>query len=497
VPLASESSTARHRLHIELWSWSAWLVLGIVSYPAVVLIWMAPRAGVVAGIVAGIFIAYTASLGYAQRRELNQWVLPSMLSIFGGMVASLVSFGADGTSANMAALIGFVTAAETAFIWHFLPWLVRDANDPEASTSTTFHRLSRPLRPVPPIRAALPLAIFLALLVFGLGAMWARGESRVPSPAVWLIAVCLLATIFMFLERLVLLERSAREGNLLMAIGSYRKLLGAAFITLVVLSALAALVPLRHARKAAETARLGTRAADTPFSPLQDSLENATARAASGLRNLAAGFRGMPKAAFPVLLLLLLLLLALVLVWGFRKSRAAEWILRQTSFLIGLAARAWRRLWSLVLRLLGRGETGAGAPAPTPQPADELVDPFEDPASLAGLTARDIIVQTYHFMLNFAEMLGHGRRRGQTPFEYAQLLGRAAPEARESVLVLTWAYSGAMYGGEIAKLPDPSSIRDSWERISSAMTAGMTPDELSLKRRSWLAARRLDSDGRK
>ena len=81
----SDSQPARHRLRIELWSWAAWLVLAIVSYPAVLLIWIAPRAGLLAGLLAGILVAYAASLGFAGRRELDRWLLPSLLSLAAAM----------------------------------------------------------------------------------------------------------------------------------------------------------------------------------------------------------------------------------------------------------------------------------------------------------------------------------------------------------------------------------------------------------------------------
>ena len=108
------------------------------------------------------------------------------------------------------------------------------------------------------------------------------------------------------------------------------------------------------------------------------------------------------------------------------------------------------------------------------------------------MAARELIVHVYHLLLDFAEMIGHGRRHNQTPFEYAAVLAQAAPDATESVRALTWAYSGAMYGGEQAALPDLGSVRDSWERITSALVHDLSAEDLALRHRAWLTARRLD-----
>jgi hypothetical protein len=95
-------------------------------------------------------------------------------------------------------------------------------------------------------------------------------------------------------------------------------------------------------------------------------------------------------------------------------------------------------------------------------------------------------------LLNFAEIVGHGRSQNQTPFEYAAVLAQAVPDASESVRALTWAYSGAMYGGDQAAVPDLGSVRDSWERVTSALARGLSAEDLTLRHRAWLAARLLD-----
>jgi hypothetical protein len=49
-----------------------------------------------------------------------------------------------------------------------------------------------------------------------------------------------------------------------------------------------------------------------------------------------------------------------------------------------------------------------------------------------------------------------------------------------------------MYGGEWAQPPDASAVRESWERLSAALVSDMAEEELALRRRAYLAARRIE-----
>jgi hypothetical protein len=53
-----------------------------------------------------------------------------------------------------------------------------------------------------------------------------------------------------------------------------------------------------------------------------------------------------------------------------------------------------------------------------------------------------------------------------------------------------------MYGGENAAIPDPGAIRDFWQRVSASLTAGLTDDDLALRRRAYLAALAVQRDRR-
>jgi hypothetical protein len=438
-----------------------------------------------AGLIAGLLVAYTASLGYSGRRELERWFCATALSLLGAAAVTTLALLADRVAANTAVLCGLIAAAEAMFAWNFLPWLVRDADAAEPAPAVQPHLMGRASRPAEPVRAALGLVLLLGLLALGLGSAWSRGEARLPTPTAWIIALGVLCLAFMFVERLTFFERAAREGNLLMAPSSYRSWLGAALGVLLLAGALAAALPWKRARDEVEASRLGGGPAASAARSVADRLATAAEFLAAGARSAAAGVSGMPRGLFPLLLLLLLLLLALILIWGFRRSRVRlGGLVRAALSLAALCARLWRRLRDL----LGRRHASRPASKPPAQQADPLRDIFLQPEGLAGLTAREIAIRTYHLLLNFAEMLGHGRRQGQTPFEYARLLALAAPSAAESVLALTWAYSGAMYGGDSAPVPDPSSVRDCWQRLNAALVGAMSEEELALRRRAYLAA---------
>ncbi len=491
--LGSESRAARQRLRLELWSWSAWLILGIVSYPAVVIIWLAPRAGLLGGLVAGLLVAYTAGLGYSGRRELERWLVMAVLSTAGAVGVGAVALRADRVSLGTAVLAGALLGAETVFVWHFLPWLVRDADSSETPSAFSLQLLSRSQAGRAPVRAAMGLVLLLALLFLGLGAVWSRGEVRVPSPAGWIAALGILTLAFMFVERMAYLERSAREGNLLMVSGSYRKWLAAALVMVALVAVAATLLPWRQAGERADAGRTGTAAVTAPAaSSISRSLERSLESGLSAMNRLTAPLRAMPRPLLPLLLLLLLLLLAVILMWGFRRSRPTKWLLRLASSFLRLAGRIWHRLRSWLRGILASRREAEQAGERVDAVADPLVDHFENPELLVGLTARQIVIRTYHLVLNMADMLGHGRRIGQTPFEFAQVLQSAAPAASESVAALTWAYAGAMYGGEKVSVPDPGSVRDCWQRIVSALTANLTEEEIALRRRAYLATRKLE-----
>jgi hypothetical protein len=320
-----------------------------------------------------------------------------------------------------------------------------------------------------------------------LGAAWSRGEAKVPSPTVWIILIGALVLLLMMIERLASFERASREGNLLLAPGAYRAHIGAAVAALALLGIIATALPLRVMKAEREAGRLGNVQTEALGSGAGSTGASAAAVAGAAMQSLAEALATRPRYFLPLLLFLLLLLLMLILLWGFRKSRAARWLVRMAARVLAGLLFVWQRLKALFVR--PARPSVAAAPA---QPEDPLLDLFEQPESLAGLTARDIVIRAYHLLLNFAEMLGQGRRTGQTPFEYAHVLRQAAPAASEPVLALTWGYANAMYGGEPVELPDPPTTQEAWLRAKAALTAGLSEEDLALRRRAYLTARKME-----
>ncbi len=493
----SKQEAAGGRFRVERWSWTTWLVLCVVSYPAVVVVWTAPRAGLAGGLAVGIILLSAAGLGYSGRREPEGWLWPGLSSLSSGAIVLALAFAADRTSLGTALLCGLAVAGEILFIWHFLPWIARDADPSPARGGAALQLFRTGKRPAVRVRPALALLLLLAFLSLGLGAAWSRGERDIPAPTGWLFALALLTFGLLFVERISFFERSAREGNLLLPAGCYRKWIGAGLAFLFFAAAVAAIIPRQPSPKETGAGRPGRAAVEmpAPAAPQQPGLRETAGEAVATARRLAAAALAMPPLLLALWLLLLLLLVALILVWGFRRSRAAGWILRLLAWAFSFAARAWRRLAAAIGRLLAVRGKGAQAEAPPggERAGDPFLDPFEDPETIVGLSPREIVIRTYHLLLNFAEMLGHGRGRGQTPFEYANLLQQAAPKMDQSLTALTWAYAGAMYGGEHFAPPEPAAVRRAWERISRALTEDVSPEDLELRRRAYLAARVLES----
>jgi hypothetical protein len=460
------------------------------------MVWLAPTAGVVAGLVAGVLLVFIASAGQARRTDVERSHAPLYLGPLAAAAVGTLAAVADRVAASTAVFCASVAIAEVILIWHFLPWLVRDAEGAGSAGGESVRVLgSRAPGPVA-VRAALGLLVVLAFLMFGLGAAWARGAQQIPSPVPWLVVSVFLALGLMFAERVGSLQRSARQGNLAMPVGCHWKWTAAAVALLALAAALASVTPWKPRSERSDSARAGDASVNTsPQSPIgRPEVRETAASGRSHMARIGAAIASRPRGILALWLLLILLLAALILIWAFRRSRAARRVVRAVARIVAWVVRALAWARACLRRLLDRRSKEAGEDEPTADEARSgpLFDPFEDLEVLSSLSPREVIIQTYHLALDFADMLGAGRHPGQTPFEYAQVLARAAPAARESVTTLTWAYAGAMYGGGIAAVPDPSSIRDTWQRIRAALTAGMPPHDLALRRRAYLAARALD-----
>ena len=510
--MASASSSRRRRAApAGLWFLAALPVFCVISYPGVTMARVTLWAGMCHLLVVVSYLAALVGLGSfggPRKTDPGEWKTPWPATLGSAMAVALAALALDRVNGWTAALCGLTTAAGIVFTWLFLPWLVADAEAGSGPPRAARGRRSPGLpllqgellahgRKLPTAsRSGLGFLLVFGFLLLGLGAAWSRGEQWAPSPTYWLIALTLAALLLMFSERLHFFTRSARDGNLLMAPQADLRWATAALLALFLAALVAALPPWRPPLSRVSEARVGS-AVDRTAS----TLESAGARAEQLVQQAvysagqALGALGAPSGGLLLLWLLLLLLFAAsVLVWVFSRTRAAHCILAAVAWALHQLLRAWRQLLAAVRRIVPRRSSavGEGEPAQeTDTPADPLFDVFEDPDTLARLSAREIAIRAYHLVLNFAEMLGHGRRPGQTPFEFARALTRAVPSAEHAILGLTWGYSGAMYGAENAELPSPGAVRDSWHHIFQALTEKVSPEDLALRRQAYLAARGL------
>lgn len=489
---ASDAIRPRARMRLELWSWTSWLLLGIISYPAVVLARLSPWAGLVGGALAGGFLVARAGLGYYSRRDLDYWSRALLIAAGAAGLAGLAAATIDQGEAAAIGLVVGLTFSEMVFAWYFLPAIVRDAEAAEQSADRHFQLLPWVGRGGALVRPSLGLALLLGFLALGVGAIWQRAETWAPHPGPWFVGVALLALGLMFVERMGSFERSAREGNLEMPAGSFGRWIAAAAAMLLIASLLGAVGPRRTAQEVERDRPAGSAWVEAPTG-IGRSVESAASAVSSVAKDAFATASG-DRRQLMISLLLLLLLLLLISIYVLSRTRAGRWLMAAIGAALARVAKAWHRLAAVVKRLFSRRpkpEEAAAAFRPETMP-DPLFDVFDYPELAGGLSPRELLIRTYHLLLNYAEMLGHGRRTGQTPFEYAREVETEVPRTRDGLRALTWGYAGAMYGGVGAALPDPNAVRLAWRQTAEALKSEMSPEDFELRRRAYLAARQLE-----
>jgi hypothetical protein len=84
---------------------------------------------------------------------------------------------------------------------------------------------------------------------------------------------------------------------------------------------------------------------------------------------------------------------------------------------------------------------------------------------LGQLGPRDLVRYFYRSVLRQAAARGLSRRRGQTPYEYAEQLGRDLPEARSDIRELTDVFVEARYSRRAISVQRARRTRHPWERL--------------------------------
>ena len=493
--LGSRTARARSSLPTGLWVLAALPVLCVASYPVAALAQVMPLGGLVSllAIVGGLVaIAWGTHRDPSRPISCAGW---SLLTLWANVAVGLAAWLGDRADLQGVADLLIVTSLALGFSGQFLHWLVSDLAPDVVPARAGFEPIPRAGKSALSARSGLALVLLLGLLLLGLGGVWARAQDWVPSPTYWVVALLFFCFVLMFVERLRFFGRSARDGNLLLALRAREKWIAAGLLVLIAAALAAAAFPWNPPTPELSQNPPGTRVETGPAPPgaVETLAQDLAQRAQSMVGSAASAFAAAPRVFTLLWLLLLLLVVAAVLVWAFSRTRAARWVLALVMAFLEWCLRRWRRLVAWFARLFARGGQVAAAEAGQEESwlaSDPLFDVFEDGEALSRLSAREIAIHTYHLLLNFAEMLGHGRRPGQTPFEYGRVLTRVVPAAEHALAALTWGYSAAMYGAEDASLPPASAVRDSWVRISQALTSGVSTEDLALRRQAYLAARR-------
>lgn len=481
----SERQVGAERLRAGYHVWALAVLLCPLSYVSLVLLGYWPATGLIATILVTLFVLTFALTTRDGRTEAKIWQGALLAVAAGSVVGSLARSyeGADPVSATFA---GLAAGGQLALFCIFYTWITAELAGVEMEAGDIS---PTPRRAVKSSRAALGLLLFLSFLLYGLGAAWSRGEARAPNPALWMAVQLVLTLGVMVLERLGFFERSAREGNLAFTASAHRTWIAGAVVVALVASALAVMGPRREPTPKGESrpGNISTEGAggESGSFPMEQQLRDAGAAVSVA----AAGMRSAPRSVAVLWLLLLLLLVALIVVWGFQRSRAARWLLWAVSAVLTWVMRQWQRLRAALARLrrvhlLDKQERTEEAP----WVRDPLVDIFEHPELLETLSAREVLIRTYHLLLNYGEMLGLGRGREQTPLEYSRSLGLEG-SAGEALGELTWGYAGAMYGGAGTSLPEREAVRSAWGQVAAALRGRYPAEEVARRRAAYAAAR--------
>jgi hypothetical protein len=88
---------------------------------------------------------------------------------------------------------------------------------------------------------------------------------------------------------------------------------------------------------------------------------------------------------------------------------------------------------------------------------------------LRGLGPRELIQYFYVSLVQRAEVIGWGRGKGQTPYEYSRTLSERLPDRRAELDSLTEAFVRAKYSRRPVEDTDAKRARGPWERLRAAL----------------------------
>ncbi len=432
-----------------------WLGAGLGSS----LCWLA-FAGVAgfAALALGSAFSVQRSASSAQRRSptlpLGAAALPLVFSLLGAAVAWSSVAGAQ--EAVGLFVIAGATAFSNAFCWLCSHYLAREIGaQAAASPAVRAGRLpARLARYLPPLYPALTSFIFVSLFLFAFALGYAARPETRPQGERWLAyaPVAFVFGLFALLvfnrfqhllawaqrDHLALPGGPGEEGHYLL------KWAGLVALGTLLLGLLAAALPLQSLVRLGEIFRLPppSYAVQPQSSPTN------------------------PTGMNPLVWLLGLLLLAIA---GLILWLLARWLGRTRAWqrIVEGAARAWKRLSAWLAKLFPRRkESPAGESLKEAQPEeDRFVDIFQQPELLARLSPRQIILSTFHLLLEYALLRGWLRRTGRPPLEILRALSAQAGLEASDLACLTWAYSQAAYSQVPISPEKLAEVKSAWSRL--------------------------------
>ena len=402
--------------------------------------------------------------------------LPLVFSLLGGLLAW-------GPVAEIySGLLLLITAAFVAvlngFSWFFAHYLVKElARRPGESRAHGLYaafqvaQAGRAARKyAAPIHPALIGLAMIALFVFAFAIhsapeagpyLWSR-----QSMVVIVVAFAIALLGLLALSRFHSLHLLARSEHLAFA-GIHQKRDSAgldwaapAGLGILIVCFLSALLPLKALVRLGEFMRI---------QPPQRGLQPQPSPAGTGegvfdIRLLLLGAGGW---------LLLLLVLALASFFGWllwrrlRRARTWERLMKQARLFLS-------RLRQWVKRLL-RGRPGAlemAAESKAGEPGGERFhDVFEDGEAMGRLSAAQIIMATFHLLLEYTAERGWLRRVHCPPFEILHILVQRSALDQTDLAYLTWAYSQAAYSLVPPAQSEVVRVREVWSRLKAQLLA--------------------------
>lgn len=172
----------------------------------------------------------------------------------------------------------------------------------------------------------------------------------------------------------------------------------------------------------------------------------------------------------PQFLPALLFWICMLLLVGYALAIVARRYPLPLRALLGSGPLGLVRAWLLARWAAARGWSRAVAERVRQQPPQTArVAPRRRRLRLGQVAPRDLVRYFYRSVLQRAAAGGWARRRGQTPYEYAERLARDLPETQTDLRELTDAFVIARYSQQAIGVEEARQARRPWQRLRRAL----------------------------